>query len=186
MGKIFGVSRFTQSGSEPFVCRVEGTRFCLAKSSAPEICIDFGSGWIKMPRRGAVRLPGMVEFVQVKSVDGSPIRGELWYGEAEVDFSGVELKNGLLSVHNSYTNSTTELISSAVNTHGMTVHMLHIRGTLDNANFYFSPSGLTAGYGNVRSVYMPCPFELPPGEGLNVTNTNPLSWNAISMAYELH
>lgn len=185
MGKTFRAVQFNHPNGEEKTVNISGTRFCLQKSSAPEILMDFGDGFVRIPRGGAVRLPMGVGQIKVKPIDGVPIRGEIVGGDGEVDFAGLERPVKMASLHYSYTNVTTTVIDQSLNTHGMTLHFAHLRSTSDSPYLYLTNPIFTLMHANGGNRFSPAPLEVPPDVGLILHNTTS-TYVTTSVSYELH
>lgn len=184
MSKTFGVTKFIVGAEQKFF-PASGTRLCLVKCSAPELMINFGDGWVRFPRGGAARLPSEIGGVELKSVDGSLVRGEILHGDGEMDFSGLERPVKMESLHYSYTNATTTIIDQSINTHGMTLHFAHLRSTSDSPYLYLTNPVFTLMHGNGGNRFLPAPLEVPPDVGLTLHNTTS-TYVTTSVSYELH
>ncbi|MDF1846185.1 MAG: hypothetical protein P1U69_03195 [Parvibaculaceae bacterium] len=124
-------------------------------------------------------------MIKIKSVDGSAVRGEIWCGEAEVDFAGAEaVRTDSSKVYQSGIGFFS-LVDSALNTHGMTINFAYLKSASEVPYLYLTYPTVVLMYGTDGGRFLPAPLEVGPGVGVNVFNDSGV--NAVaSMFYELH
>ncbi|AWZ00517.1 hypothetical protein RHODOSMS8_00967 [Rhodobiaceae bacterium] len=185
MSDMVRVSNFSCKQDQEQDMNISGTRFCVLKCSSPEIMLDFGDGWVRVPRRSSVTLPKMVRKIRVKSPTGAPVRGEIMYGDGEVMFSGFEPSvkmDSLVYIHSSVSET---VIAPSLNTHGMTLHFGHMRSVSDDPYMYINNPNFVLAHANGGNRFLPAPIEVRPNVGLYLTN-NSGQFVTTSVSYELH
>ncbi len=171
MTKI-NVSKFNRVDGTEVPFRVSGTRVGIAQCSAPAVLMSVnGGGFFTMPRGGHVKLVESAAVVRIKSIDGEPIRGELWHGDAEVDFSGVEkMSRPEEGAFLGGVTASTTLVNEVDNVYGGALHSIYMAGTTDQSSLYLFKGGSFLRLLNSVNgvVQLQNPLEMLPGYGLRV------------------